>query len=251
MLKVMTFNLRVDTENDGINRFFLRTDRILKVICDESPDVIGFQEDLMSMRTFLRENLPEYTFHGSGNRPDYVSGGACTIAYKTDKFQLLDFESRWLSPTPTVPASTYGGDQSVVARIYRKARLHSLESGNVFNFINTHTDHAGRNARLLECTQLLEVVRGCGDEGFILCGDFNASPEKPEIQLLLSDESSGLVDVTKDIPNTFHGWSENHYGKIDYIFSNVPCSKSYAVEDIPVNGVFISDHNPVVACLEY
>ena len=251
MIKVMTFNLRVDTEKDGINRFFLRTDRVLKAIRDESPDVIGFQEDLEDMRLFLRRNLPEYTFHGSGNRADYRSGGACTIAYKTEKFQLLDFESRWLSDTPTVPGSTYGGDQSVVSRIYRKARLHSLESGNVINFINTHTDHAGSNARFLECKQLLEVVRGCSDEGVILCGDFNASPEKPEIQYLLSDDSLGLHDVTKDIPNTFHGWTEKHYGKIDYIFSNVPCNESYAVEDIPINGVFISDHNPVVACLDY
>ena len=46
----MTFNLRVDTEKDGINRFFLRTDRVLKAIRDESPDVIGFQEDLEDMR---------------------------------------------------------------------------------------------------------------------------------------------------------------------------------------------------------
>jgi endonuclease/exonuclease/phosphatase family metal-dependent hydrolase len=64
MLKVMTFNLRVDTENDGINRFFRRTDRVLKVIRDESPDVIGFQEDLEDMRDFLRKVLPSYTILG-------------------------------------------------------------------------------------------------------------------------------------------------------------------------------------------
>ena len=250
MLKVMTFNLRVDTENDGINRFFRRTDRVLKVIRDESPDVIGFQEDLEVMRDFLRKELPEYTMLGCGNRKDYLSAGH-TIAYKTEKFQLIDFETRWLSETPKIPGTMYGGDHSVVPRIYHKARLHSIESGNVFNFINTHADHLGKESRVLECKQLLEVVRGCVDEGFILVGDFNSTPEKPGIQLLLSDESVGIVDVTKDIPSSGHGWSTAPGAKCDYIFSNLPCSKSYAVEDIPVNGVFISDHNPVVAYLEY
>ena len=250
MLKVMTFNLRVDTENDGINRFFRRTKRVLEVIQKESPDVIGFQEDLEDMRDFLRKVLPSYTILGCGNRKDYLSG-MNSIAYKTEKFQLIDFETRWLSNTPKVSGSTYGGDQSKVARIYHMARLHSLESGNVFNFINTHTDHEGRNARLLASKQLLEVVRGCSDEGVILCGDLNAWPDTPEIQYLTSDESLGLVDVTKDIPNTFHGWTEKNCGKIDYIFSNVPCVESYAVEDVPVKGVFISDHNPVVARFDY
>ena len=250
MIKVMTFNLRADTKRDGINQFFLRTDRVLKTIRDESPDVIGFQEDLVAMRDFLRKNLPEYTFLGSGNSAKYLSG-MNAIAYKTEKFQLIDFESRWLSETPKIPGSTYGGDQSVVPRIYHKARMHSLESGNVFNFINTHADHEGKNARLLECKQLLEVAHGCLGEGVILCGDLNATPEMPEIQLLTSDTSLGWVDVTKDIPNTFHGWSNKPYGKIDYVLSNLPCTASYAVEDIPIDGVFISDHNPVVACFEY
>lgn len=43
-LKIMTFNLRVDSSGDGINRLFNRKDRILATIDNEKPDLIGFQE---------------------------------------------------------------------------------------------------------------------------------------------------------------------------------------------------------------
>ena len=39
-LKVMTFNLRMDTEGDGINYFPNREHRVLDVIRTEQPDLI-------------------------------------------------------------------------------------------------------------------------------------------------------------------------------------------------------------------
>ena len=49
-IKVMSFNLRMDTEHDGINRFRNRIGRIMEVIHTENPDVIGFQEVTDYMR---------------------------------------------------------------------------------------------------------------------------------------------------------------------------------------------------------
>ena len=43
-LKVMSFNLRTDTPKDGINAFSERYPRVLEVIRNEKPDLIGFQE---------------------------------------------------------------------------------------------------------------------------------------------------------------------------------------------------------------
>jgi endonuclease/exonuclease/phosphatase family metal-dependent hydrolase len=45
---------------------------------------------------------------------------------------------------------------------------------------------------------------------------------------------------------------ENRPVKIDYVFTNLPTDhdESYAVEDIPVDGIYISDHRPVVAFVE-
>ena len=40
--------------------------------------------------------------------------------------------------------------------------------------------------------------------------------------------------------------------KIDYIFTDMACdaSKSFVVPDEPVDGIYISDHRPVVSYIE-
>ena len=40
--------------------------------------------------------------------------------------------------------------------------------------------------------------------------------------------------------------------KIDYVFTNLPTNsdESYAVDDPHEDGIYISDHNPVVAFVE-
>ena len=250
MIKVMTFNLRVNTPNDGINEFFLRSHRVLKTIRDEAPDLIGFQEDKDEMRAFLRKNLPEYTILGCGSTAKLHHAGN-SIAYKTDRFELIDLETRWFSETPTVFGSTYGGDQSQYPRCYRHARLHALDCGEVIDLINLHTDHEGENARVLESRQLAEVVRSCNGEKIFVTGDFNAKPDSEEIRLITEDGSLGLLDATKQIPGTFHAYGKISNCKVDYIFSNMLCAQSYAVEDIPEDGVYISDHNPVIATFEF
>ena len=249
MIKIMTFNLRVNTPNDGINEFFLRSERVLKAIRDENPDLIGFQEDKDEMRAFLRRELPDYTILGCGSTNTLNHAGN-SIAYKTDRFEVIDLETRWFSETPSVFGSTYGGDQSKYPRCYRHARLHVLDGGEIIHFINLHTDHLGQNARMLESRQLAEVIRSCGTEHVFVTGDFNAEPNSEEIRLLTEDASLGLLDATREIAGSFHNFGRLIPSvKVDYVFfdSKVSCIESHAVEDIPVNGVYISDHNPVVA----
>ena len=43
-LKVMTFNIRVEADIDGINNLVNRREKILNTIATEAPDLIGFQE---------------------------------------------------------------------------------------------------------------------------------------------------------------------------------------------------------------
>lgn len=250
MLKVMTFNLRVDSPCDGINQFFSRTPRILKAIRDEAPDLIGFQEDNDAMREFLRKSLPEYTVIGCGGGRNYRSVSN-VIAYKTDRFELIDFETKWLSHTPDVPASTFGGDQSKYPRHYHRARLHDAESDKTFQFVNMHADHVGDNAKLLATKQVVEVLKPYAAEGIFVCGDLNSHPGTPSISAFTEGNDLGLVDTTAQVGGTFHGYGTRvPTYKCDFIFSNVPYSESHLVEDVPENGVYISDHNPVVTTFE-
>ncbi len=249
-LKVMTFNLRVDNTGDGINSFTNRFDRVVEVIRKENPDLIGFQEVTDRMRARLRDHLPGYTVQGCGREESY-HGESMLIAYRKDGVELISLENLWLSHTPTTPGSTFGGDQSPCPRMFTAARLKHDRVARPFLFINTHLDHWGKTARLLGATQLVQYI-SAHREYFILTGDFNATPDAPEIALITTALATrGTVDATAPLGGTFHNFGRlADPSKIDYIFTDAPCRDSYIVEDIPVDGQYYSDHNAVCALLE-
>lgn len=252
-LKFMSFNLRVDNDGDGINAFSLRFHRVLEVLEKEDPDVIGFQEVTESMRDKLRAELKGYTLQGCG-RNKKLHGESMLIAYKTDAFELMSLDNVWLSATPRVPGTTYGGDQSPYPRMMTIARLKHNDIATPFRFINTHFDHRGKEARYLAAMQIIQLVSQYS-EPFIITGDLNAGPTSAAVELLttaLADR--GMVDCTAELGGTFHkfGALENEKQKIDYIFTDGNCIESHLVEDIPVNGQYYSDHHAIVAsiCVE-
>ena len=251
MLKVMTFNLRNDAPIDGINRFWLRTDRVLETIFDEAPDLIGFQEAPDDAREFLGNALKEeyYVIGGGPNQNHRASGNA--LAFKRTRFELIGLETKWLSPTPDVPGSRFAElGQSECSRNYHLATLRVVGKNQILYFVTTHTDHVGGKSRTVAAKQLLELLQSFGEAPAVLVGDLNATPDEESIQILSSASRFGIVDVTAQVGGTYHGFGVLEEPlKIDYIFSNLPCSESHAVRDVPLNGVYISDHNPVVATL--
>lgn len=251
-LKFMTFNLRVDNTGDGINAFSNRFSRVVDVLEQERPCVVGFQEVTDGMRAVLRDHLPGYTVQGCGREANY-HGESMLIAYRTDEVELLALDNFWLSPTPKVAGSTYGGDQSACPRMLTTTLLKHNQLDNPFRFINTHLDHKGAHARYLGAMQLCQLI-STYHEKFVLTGDFNALPDSPEIALITQGLSPcGAVDCTVDLGGTFHNFgrlAEDEKQKIDYIFTNGICTRSYVVEDIPVDGQYYSDHHAVCAYIE-
>jgi endonuclease/exonuclease/phosphatase family metal-dependent hydrolase len=256
-IKVCTFNLRVVAEVDGINIFYNRTGRIYETIKNESPEIIGFQEVNPFMKKWLGDELSPlgYTVVGCGRGKDYRGEATC-IAFKRDYFELISLETRWLSATPLVPGSRYAADQSGCPRVYTAATLKHNDSDEIFIFLNTHLDHKGSEARKLGA---LDVVRYLSERNLpcIITGDMNAIPGTPEIEAFTAYELGGktVIEATATVGGTFHSFG--HYTpekahKIDYIFTTLPCdpSKSYVIKDIPVDGLYISDHNPVCAFIE-
>ena len=260
-LKVMSFNLRVEADIDGINHLDNRKGKILDVISNEAPDLIGFQEARDATRAWLRDTRSDYVVVGCGRYKDY-KGESAPLAFRKDKFEMVSMETFWLSSTPKVPQSVYAGsDQSSCPRIATAVVLKPLESDSLLLFVNTHTDHKGAISRILASAQLLEYMSQKGLP-CILTGDFNALPESTEIKMLTASQEFPMVDATVNVGETFHAFGTVHETKeeyagvevvkIDYIFTNLPTdpSDSYAVKDDHENGIYISDHNPVVAFVE-
>jgi len=250
-IKVFTFNLRVVSESDGINIFYNRKERILGTIANHSPELIGFQEVNDEMREWLKDSLSaQYELVGCGRNDNY-RGESVLIAYKKNVFDAISYETFWLSAFPAVSGSRfYGTDQSVCPRTCVVVRLKHREAENVFSFYNTHLDHKGAEARLLGASQIMQRI-SMSPEKFILTGDMNALTGSPEIELLRTSlRGRGVKELTEDINVTFHGFGKaNHPGKIDYIFTDMQADKidCKVVEDAGVDGVYISDHNPVYA----
>ena len=65
-IKVMTFNLRVEANVDGINHLKNCKGKIIDTINFYQPDLIGFQEARNETRDWLSNTLNDYTVIGCG-----------------------------------------------------------------------------------------------------------------------------------------------------------------------------------------
>lgn len=249
-LKICSYNLRMDTPKDGINAFFNRTPLIAEKLNQYQPDVIGFQEVRPPMRRWLEENLTDYTIIGTGRGADFLNE-ANVIAYRTDKFLTMSLDTFWLSDTPYVPGSMFTTDQSNNPRICTCAVLLVRDTTKRLRVYNTHLDHVGPVARVqgieMVLARIASDVQRYPDTPVVLMGDFNEEPGGI-VTRAIEMESDGLVEATRNIPGTFHGYHpENGSIKIDYIYTNA-CwdeEKTLAMTDSR-DGIFLSDHYPVM-----
>ena len=252
-IKICSFNLRLDTSGDGINQFSRgRCDRVIELIRNESPDVIGFQEMTASMYAFLRDRLSEYSFFGCGREKDY-SGESTAIAVKNDGFSVISYETFWLSFTPNVPGSTFGEDQSPCPRTATSLLIHRVGSNECFRVVNTHLDHVGERAKILGISTIMQHISKF-PEKFVLTGDFNAEPNSSVVAALNGMEHFGnfVKELTENVGGTFHDYGALKIPtKIDYIFSDADYEpeESKLISYPPINGVYVSDHHPVFATI--
>ncbi len=253
-VKVMTYNLRVDNTGDGINSFTNRHDRVLTMLADTCPDVIGFQECTHHMRAYLEQHMPEYSFAGCGRERDYT-GESMAIAYRKQAFVVVSVDNFWLTATPRVPGSSLGGDQSGCPRMATVAVLYHKESDRTICFCNTHLDHQGAVARQIEAALLCAALDKY-DQPIVLTGDMSAKPDAPEIAILADAmRVRGARDVTAHLGGTFHNFgrkSPDRYSKIDYIFTSGECLHCNIIpDDKEGQGLFYSDHFAIMAEISF
>lgn len=251
-LNVMSFNLRVECEGDGINNFPNRRQNVLRAIREENPDLIGFQEATDSAKDFLRQELSDtYVILGCG-RSRHSRGESVCLAYRRNLFELISFETFWLSNEPNRPGSRYeGSDQSQCPRMTVHAELSPKGMDETIHFFNTHLDHEGTRARVLGMTQIQQHISTCNGK-FVLTGDMNAQPDAPVIQMATKLKSRAVVDATESLTLTFHNYGRiTEHCKIDYIFTDGAPLGAHAVADEHRDGVYISDHFPICAEIEF
>ena len=250
-VKIVSFNLRCVWKGDGINAFIFRAGMIYDKIMREMPDVLAFQEMTIDHLDLLKRMLPEYVFCGQFRSKNYAGEGIFT-AVRKDVWDVIAYESFWISPTPYVPGSRFE-DQSDCPRICAVTQIRHTKTGKMLRLYNIHLDHISEKARVLGTEATLEFIRAYNEKDTlpsVILGDFNAIPSSEAIALM--NAQPDLCDVTADIPFTFHNYGKEQL-KIDYIF----LSRSLADKVVDVaawtdekSGIYLSDHYPVCATLE-
>ena len=255
-LTVMTFNVRtlnLDIKGNPNDDITLRTPLMLKQIAEADPDLIGMQEWLFAHEgDFLKGLQKNYGFIAV-SRDGTIFGEKCAIFYKLERFELIDSYTYWISETPEV--RSYGWDSSLY-RICTTAVLKDLKSGKILRLSNVHLDHEGYEARKYG-TEL--VVDNTADSEYpaILLGDFNYDTTHENYQYCIERlDDCRLVAPGAVTTVSYNGWKDEYLEiggyPIDHIFVSKGDFKvySYQVLNRKVDGLFTSDHFPIVVKLE-
>lgn len=253
-LRVMSFNIRLDTRADGENQWSNRREQVVETIQAFQPDLLGLQEVVAHQGDYLIESLPEYEHLGVGRDDGKRRGEFSSLMYKKDRFERLDHGHFWLSTTPEVPGSK-SWDTSIT-RMVTWAKLRDRHSGQTLVYLNTHWDHRGAQARL-ESAKLMRdwIAQHAADLPVIITGDFNTTEDIEPYQVLTA---AGLRDSYRVVhperskeEATFNGFRGNVAGsRIDWILHSAHFQPQ-AADIVRTNrdGRYPSDHYPVTAVL--
>lgn len=257
-VKVMTFNIRYDTKDDGINQWANRKEHAAEVVKYHGVDFVGMQEALINQIKDLSAQLPDYAWIGKGRDDGKEAGEFSPIFYQKNKFTLLKSHTFWLSDS--CEKVGFGWD-AVCRRVVTYGYFKENKTGKEFYVFNTHFDHKGQVARRESAKLVLQkMAEIAGKKPAILTGDFNALPTEEPIQIITQESNPlHLIDSEKisKTPHygpysTFNGFKgEEIPGRhIDYIFvkNGVKCLNHAAHADA-WEGRYPSDHFPVSAVL--
>lgn len=258
-LNIMSFNIRYNNPDDGVNAWPNRKDLVAGQILFHQADIVGVQEALADQITDLQDRLKEYAYVGVGRDDGKKEGEFTAIFYNKKRFQLLKSETFWLSETPSIPGSK--GWDAAITRIVTWAKFHDTKTKKEFHFFNTHFDHRGKIARKESAGLLLKKVKEiAGSSASIITGDFNARPSSEPIEVIMNVSDPLHLKDSKALSESPHygpGGTSNGFGSkevgdqpIDYIFVKGNWKVlQHATLSQTWQGRFSSDHFPVFARL--
>lgn len=212
-LRFMTFNLRRDVPHDGAHAWPHRRHAAAEVVRAHRPHVIGTQEGLPHQLAALDADLPAYGRVGAA-RCGRGEDEACAIFFDATRLRLEASGDLWLSQTPDVPGSASWG--SACQRLVTWARLRDRDGGREVRVASTHFDHASEEARRRSARLLAERL-----DGFVLLGDFNATPGSLVHRALTKRwrDSHDAAARGHDDGLTFHAFTGRARSRIDWVLA--------------------------------
>ena len=270
-IRLLTHNIRYATSSPfkGEDYWPVRKPRMINELrfntayCPES--FICLQEvlhgQLMDILSGLNSSYDkEWQYIGVGRDDGHEAGEYSPILYRPAIWELLEWKTIWLSPTPDKPS--IGWDAACI-RILTIGIFRHRESKKKVVAMSTHLDHAGPTSRLEAAKIILKQTAEYRNEanGIFLAGDFNSPPDTEAYKLMTSNDSL-MFDLRSHVPEeeryghnlTFSGFQDKPDHRIDFLFlekrtdSKDPWTvDGYAVlENRFEDKVYNSDHRAVV-----
>lgn len=251
-LRVMTFNIRLIIDSDGVNNWDARRDIVVEMLRTQDPDVIGTQELFKRQGDELVATLPQYAWFGEG-RHGGDGDEHMGVFYRKDRLSVLESGNFWLSDTPDVPGSRTWGN--VYPRMVTWARFERIADDATFTLYNTHLPHREEDeAARIRCAELIRArLDKLGErDSVILTGDFNAPPSSRVHTIL----AAKLTDAWLAAPQrsgpegTFHRFTGQAERRIDWIMFRGATAKSAKTVTLQRDGRYPSDHFPLIVEFE-
>jgi endonuclease/exonuclease/phosphatase family metal-dependent hydrolase len=220
------------------------------------PGIFGIQEGLPHQVTYIDSVFSNYRRIGVGRDDGKDSGEYSAIWYEAKKFGLVSQGTFWLSPTPGTPSM---GWDAACKRICTYGLFRETDSGKQFWVFNTHFDHIGTVARRNSADLILKKIALLNKSRLpvILMGDFNGDPDSEPVAIISKEfQDSRIADKSMTMlpDGTFNGFdpAKPVTERIDFIFTGYGAGAvSYGVIRETHNGLFASDHFPVIAEIRY
>ncbi len=255
-IKVMSFNIRYGSADDGENSWEYRKNLVFDVIKNYSLDILGLQEAEHFQIEEIMNELHDYDYYGVGRDDGKTKGEYCAILFKKNRFKLLGKETFWFSDKPNEIASKSWGNN--ITRICSWVKLADNISREEIYFFNLHLDHRSENSRTQSVELLLSKLESLNkDANIIITGDFNAGEKSKEI-IAINKSRKYLDTYLIKNPNeknrgTFNGFVGTDTGeRIDYIFvSNNFEVITSEIDKFSKDGKYPSDHFPVTAEINF
>ncbi|MBW1953278.1 MAG: endonuclease/exonuclease/phosphatase family protein [Deltaproteobacteria bacterium] len=253
-MRVMTFNLRFETAEDGPFQWKYRKELVLETIWAYQPDLIGTQEGTVPQLDYLTAHLTGYLPFVAHRHIDPTCQYP-TIFYRAQNMVPGPGTEFWLSTTPGVHRSKDWG--SAFPRMVTLGQFREIDRDQWFYFADTHLDHISEPARLMGARIIQEYFAQVG-QPTILAGDFNDHPGSEVHRLLVEDGSPfrdtwTLLNRPEAEITTQHKFTGELFGhRIDWVLITPPFRVREAmIITYNVNGRYPSDHFPYLVDLEY
>jgi endonuclease/exonuclease/phosphatase family metal-dependent hydrolase len=213
---------------------------------------------------------PEWEYIGVGRDDGHEAGEYSPIIYRPAIWELIHWETVWLSSTPKIPSKSWDAASIRIVTIGVFTHRHS---GKTILATNTHLDDQGSQSRLEAARIILEKISEYREKvynqnppvkvnGTFLAGDFNSEENQEAYQEL----TKSLVDTYKEVDSskrygnditwTGFGYEDEPASRIDYVLVQ-PDHQSWklrvngyaALGNRFDDGVLCSDHRAVVVDL--